>query len=78
MPALLLAFCWAHVRGGFIEAARRYPRPKEGMFDWVEAIRELYRINKQRLSQWNRELALEEQSQAFNRHQLLRRRFRFP
>ena len=38
------------------------------MFEWVEAIRELYRINKQRLSQWDPGRALEQQSAAFNRH----------
>ena len=68
MPALLLAFCWSHVRRDFIEAARRYPPHKEWMFEWVEAIRELYRINKQRLCEWNPERALEEQAAPFNRH----------
>jgi transposase len=72
MPALLLAFCWAHVRRDFIEAARRYPPHKDWMFSWVEAIRELYRINKQRRREYNPEIALEEQSNAFDRlHQAL-------
>lgn len=69
MPALLLAFCWAHVRRDFIGAARRYPQHQEWMFDWVEAIRELYRINKQRLREWDPARALEEQSAAFDGQQ---------
>jgi transposase len=68
MPVLLLAFCWAHVRRDFIDAARRFPQHKEWMFDWVEAIRELYRINKQRLGEWDPEAPLEQQSAAFARH----------
>lgn len=68
MPALLPAFCWAHVRRDFIEAARRFPEHEEWMFAWVEAIRALYRINKQRLSEWDRQAALEQQSGAFACH----------
>jgi transposase len=42
------------------------------MFEWVEAIRELYRINKQRLDEWDKALPLEQQSPAFaERHQAL-------
>ena len=68
MPALLLAFCWAHVRRDFIEAARRFPQHQTWMFEWVEAIRALYRINKQRLDEWDSEVPLEQQSAAFARH----------
>lgn len=68
MPALLLAFCWAHVRRDFIAAARRFPEHQAWMFAWVEAIRELYRINKQRLSEWDPGVGLEQQSAAFERH----------
>jgi len=72
MPALLLAFCWAHVRRDFIDAARRFPQHQAWMFEWVEAIRELYRINKQRLDEWDKALHLEQQSPAFaERHQAL-------
>jgi transposase len=63
-----LAFCWAQVRRDFIEAARRYPPHQDWMFTWVEAIRELYRINKQRVGEWNRERPLDQQSAAFERH----------
>lgn len=61
----ILAFCWAHVRRDFIDAARRFPEHKEWMFDWVEKIREIYRINKQRLIVWDKEKPLRQQSQAF-------------
>jgi hypothetical protein len=38
------------------------------MFDWVEAIRELYWINKQCLREYNPEVALENQSGVLVRH----------
>ena len=65
MPIFILAFCWAHVRRDFIDAARRFPEQQEWMFDWVEKIRELYRINKNRLAVWDKEKPLQQQSQAF-------------
>ena len=68
MPALSLAFCWAHVRRDFIEAARRFPAHKDWMFDWVEAIRALYQLNRQRLAHWDEKQALAQQSPAFTTH----------
>lgn len=68
MPALSLAFCWAHVRRDFIEAARRFPTHKDWMFDWVEAIRALYRLNQQRLGHWDKKQALAQQLPAFITH----------
>jgi transposase len=65
MPIFLLAFCWAHVRRDFIDAARRFPEQKEWMFDWVKMIRELFRINKMRIAVWDEEKPLEQQSPAF-------------
>ena len=65
MPIFILAFCWAHVRRDFIDAARRFPEQQEWMFDWVEKIRELYRINEHRLAAWDEEKPLQQQSQAF-------------
>jgi transposase len=68
IPALMLAFCWAHVRRDFIDAARRYPEEKVWMFEWVDTIRGLYRINRQRIAQWDKEADLDEQSPAFAKH----------
>ena len=65
MPIFLLAFCWAHVRRDFIDAARRFPEQKVWMLDWVQEIRELYRINRRRIAAWDKEKPLEQQSPEF-------------
>jgi len=46
---ILLAFCWAHVRRDFLDLAKKHPDKNVWAMDWVEKIRELYAINKQRL-----------------------------
>ncbi|MFW5910890.1 MAG: IS66 family transposase [Thiohalospira sp.] len=68
IPALVLAFCWAHVRRDFIDAARRYPEEKTWMLEWLEVIRGVYRINRQRRAQWDPDTDLDEQSPAFAEH----------
>lgn len=62
---LILAFCWAHVRRDFLKAARSWPELEKWMFTWVDAIRELYRLNKARLKEWDQQLPLDQQSSAF-------------
>jgi transposase len=62
---LILAFCWAHVRRDFLKAARGWPEFERWMFGWVEAIRELYRLNAARLEAWDETLRLEHQPAAF-------------
>jgi transposase len=69
---ILLAFCWAHVRRDFLDAARSWPDLQEWMFSWVDRIGELYSLNAQRLEQWDPAQALEDQTSAFmERHQAL-------
>ncbi|MCK5191360.1 MAG: IS66 family transposase, partial [Methylococcales bacterium] len=69
---ILLAFCWAHVRRDFLDAAKSWPDLEGWMFTWVEMIGELYRLNAQRLEQWDEASAFERQSTAFmERHQAL-------
>lgn len=69
---IVLAFCWAHVRRDFLEAARSWPALQVWMFSWVEVIAELYRLNAQRLEVWEQSRPLAEQSPAFTaRHQAL-------
>jgi len=41
----LIAYCWAHVRRDFIALAKDWPIHEEWGMDWVEEIRELYRLN---------------------------------
>ncbi len=48
--AIILALCWAHVRRDFLDAMKSSPELEEWAMWWVEAIRDLYRINKLRLN----------------------------
>ena len=66
---LILAYCWAPVRRDFLKAARSWPELERGMFTWVDAIRELYRLNAARLEQWATGLPLEQPSSAFAQSQ---------
>src|SRR5918995_1375120 len=63
--ALILAYCWAHVRRDFLKAARSWPELERWMFTWVDDIRELYRLNAARLKEWDKQLPLDQQSSAF-------------
>ena len=69
---VVLAFCWAHVRRDFLDAARSMPNDEAWMFQWVEAIGELYHFNQKRLEQWDKAQLLTQQSALFNEyHQAL-------
>ena len=69
---ILLAFCWAHVRRDFLDAAKSWPELQAWMLSWVEMIGELYSLNAQRLEQWDEAQALEDQTPAFmERHHAL-------
>src|SRR6266705_6521962 len=69
---LILAFCWAHVRRDFLKAARSWPELESWMCTWVDAIRELYRLNTARLEVWEETLPLHLQPLDFSeRHQAL-------
>lgn len=46
---LLLAFCWAHVRRDFVRVGKGYPELKMWALEWLDPIRELYRLNRERL-----------------------------
>jgi transposase len=46
---ILLAFCWAHVRRDFLEAARSWPSEQGWALAWVERIGLLYKHNEERL-----------------------------
>jgi transposase len=46
---ILLAFCWAHVRRDFLEAARSWPAEEEWALGWVARIGQLYKDNEARL-----------------------------
>jgi transposase len=63
--ALILAFCWAHVRRDFLGAARSWPALESWMFTWVDDIRVLYRLNTARCEVWDETLPLHQQPVAF-------------
>jgi len=63
--ALILAYCWAHVRRDFLKAARSWPELESWMFTWVDDIRALYHLNKARLEGWDETGPLAQQSAAF-------------
>ncbi len=69
-PMILLAFCWAHVRRDFLDAARAWPKLAEWMHVWVEAIGLLYHLNAQRLEVWDETLPLASQSPSFQARHL--------
>lgn len=46
---LILAFCWAHVRRDFITVGKSWPKLAAWAVEWLLRIRELYRLNRQRL-----------------------------
>jgi transposase len=48
--ALVLAFCWAHVRRDFVRAGKGWPELKSWALAWLRRIRDLYQGNRQRLA----------------------------
>jgi transposase len=47
---ILLAFCWAHVRRDFIGVGKGWPELVDWAVAWLHRIRQLYHLNRQRLS----------------------------
>jgi transposase len=52
---LLLAFCWAHTRRDFLDAARGDPQQQAWVERWVERIGELFHLNGLRVAAWEQE-----------------------
>ena len=65
MPFIILAFCWAHVRRDYLDAARKYPTLEEWAFCWIEKIGELYHINNQRCKLFDQQLPIQWQDASF-------------
>jgi transposase len=65
--AILLAFCWAHVRRDFLDAGRSFNALEPWALEWKERIGLIYHLNKQRLEHWIQDLPLTEQTAAFHR-----------
>ena len=47
---LILAFCWAHVRRDFVRVGKGWPELHAWALEWLQRIRDLYRLNRQRLA----------------------------
>jgi len=67
LPFIILAFCWAHVRRDFLDAARKYPELEEWSLYWVEKIGGLYHTNKQRCKEFDQKLPVQWQPAAFKK-----------
>ncbi len=67
MPSIILAFCWAHVRRDFLDAAKKFPELEDWALLWVDKIGDIYHINNQRRKEFDRKLTLLEQSTSFNK-----------
>jgi len=67
--AIILAFCWAHVRRDFLDLALKFPALEKWALAWVDEIGTLYHLNRQRLTHWNENLPLTQQSVLFDQAQ---------
>jgi transposase len=65
LPFIILAFCWAHVRRDFLDAARKQPDLEPWAFSWVAKIGALYHINNLRCKDFDPKLSIQEQSASF-------------
>jgi transposase len=65
---IILAFCWAHVRRDFLDAACKYPDLEEWAFMWTEMIGELYLINNKRCEEFDKKLPIQWQSEDFKKN----------
>ena len=61
-----LAFCWAHVRRDFIDAAAGQD---ESMRRWLERFGQLFHTNKQCVKEYDSALPMSQQSEVFRRRQ---------
>jgi len=65
LPFIILAFCWAHVRRDFLDAARKYPDLEKWALSWVEKFGELYHINNLRCKEFDQKLPIQWQPASF-------------
>ena len=60
-----LAVCWVHARRDFVTLGRKRPDLQEWVDGILECIGRLYRLNAERLAEWDRQAGLEAQSEQF-------------
>ena len=61
----VLAICWVHVRRDYVKVGRSRPDLQEWVDGILERIGRLYRLNAERLAEWDPQRTLEEQPQEF-------------
>ena len=61
----VLAICWVHVRRDYVKVGRSRPDLQEWVDGILERIGTLYRLNAERLAEWDPQQTLEKQSQEF-------------
>ena len=66
--AILLAFCWAHVRRDFLNAALSFKTLEPWALQWKEFIGTLYHLNQLRLAHWDPALSVVRQSADFKHY----------
>lgn len=70
--AIILAFCWVHVRRDFLDLARSHTDLNKWGLDWADEISKLFHLNNQRIASWDPSLPLAWQSPLFKeRHDAL-------
>jgi len=61
---VVLVFCWAHVRRDFIAVGKGWPELADWALAWLRRIREIYRLNRERLRHDPQTSAFEEHDTA--------------
>jgi transposase len=61
---VVLVFCWAHVRRDFIAVGKGWPELVDWALAWLQRIREIYRLNRERLRHAPQTSAFEEHDTA--------------
>jgi len=61
---VVLVFCWAHVRRDFIAVGKGWPELVDWALAWIRRIREIYRLNRERLRHAPQTSAFEEHDTA--------------
>lgn len=61
---VVLVFCWAHVRRDFIAVGKGWPELVDWALTWLRRIREIYRLNRERLQHALQTPAFEEHDTA--------------
>ena len=66
---VVLAHCWSHMRRNFVRVGTGHADSKQWAEEWVERIGEVFRLNRQRLQQWDPQQPLKQQGRQFQQIQ---------